>query len=121
MRNRRDLIGWSPDNWISPIDFIPVVGPLVKLNKAFKLFKTAKKTRKGSGAIGYINAVAYDVGGLLNLAGAYALSRATTIPAIRHAANNQAELRYILPGGSNTAYKTEYIRRRLFLEGDTSV
>ena len=38
------IIGLSPNNLISPIDFVPGLGPLNKLRKGYRAAKAAKKS-----------------------------------------------------------------------------
>lgn len=41
--DKYDLVGLSPNNWVSPIDFVPYVNVA---NKGRRVYKTSKKTRK---------------------------------------------------------------------------
>lgn len=43
LNDKHDVIGLSPNNWISPIDFVPYVNVA---NKGRRVYKTTKKTRK---------------------------------------------------------------------------
>jgi len=101
------LIGVHPDNLISPIDFIPGVGPAIKIAKGVRFINKARKTRKRGGIISYINAVEDDVRGLGHLAGGYLLARATTVPLIAPAIKHQREIRLYAPG-STASQKADY-------------
>ena len=43
---RHQIVGWTPDYWVSPIDFVPYVGPAYSKGK--KGYKSAKWTRRKS-------------------------------------------------------------------------
>lgn len=69
------FIGLSPSNFLSPIDFVPFLGPVNRLRKAAKYANTARKSRWASGLIGkgryYTNAGLAAVQGTLGTAGMY--------------------------------------------------
>lgn len=69
------LIGLSPSNFLSPIDFVPFLGPANRLRKAAKYANTARKSRLASGLIGkgryYTNAGLASIQGALGTAGMY--------------------------------------------------
>ncbi len=69
------FIGLSPNNFLSPIDFVPGIGPLNRLRKAVKYANQARKSRKASGLIGkgkmYVNTGMASVHGILGSAGMY--------------------------------------------------
>ena len=46
------FVGLSPSNFISPIDFVPFLGPFNRLLKAGKYLNRARKSRYASGLIG---------------------------------------------------------------------
>jgi len=46
------LIGLSPSNFLSPIDFVPFLGPVNRLRKAGKYLNVARKSRLASGLVG---------------------------------------------------------------------
>lgn len=94
------IIGLHPDNLISPIDFIPGVGPAMKIAKGVRFLKKARKTRKKGGAINYVNAFGDDLIGISNIAGGYILARATTIPLLPHVYEHRDFLLAYGPGGS---------------------
>jgi hypothetical protein len=94
------IIGLSPNNLISPIDFIPGVGPALKIAKGVRFLNRARKTRKGKGAINYINAFGDDLMGLGNVASGYVLARATTVPLVPHVYRHR---KFVMAYGGGTA------------------
>lgn len=96
------IIGLHPDNLISPIDFIPGVGPIMKIHKGVRLINKARKTRKGKGIVNYINAFGDDLSGLANIASGYVLAKTTTLPLIPHAIEHRDFLFAYAPGGTAT-------------------
>jgi hypothetical protein len=96
------IIGLHPNNLISPIDFVPGVGPALKIAKGVRYLNRARKTRKGKGVVNYINAFGDDLIGLSNIGGGYLLARATTIPLIAPAYKNRQMLLAFSPSGSAT-------------------
>lgn len=97
------IIGLHPDNLISPIDFIPGVGPALKIAKGIRFLNKARKTRKKGGVISYVNAFGDDLIGLSNVAGGYVLARATTIPLVPHVYRHRKFLIAYGPGGTATS------------------
>lgn len=97
------IIGLSPNNLISPVDFVPGVGPALKIAKGIRFLKMARRTRKGKGAVNYINAFGDDLIGLSNIAGGYVLARATTIPLVPHAIRHKDLLYAYSPSGTASA------------------
>ena len=102
------IIGLHPDNLISPIDFVPGVGPLVKIGKAIRLFKNARKTRKKGGVINYINSFGDDALAFGNLISAGALARLTTVPLVKPAYDNRSAIMAFTPGMASAGRKHEF-------------
>ena len=97
------IIGLHPDNLISPIDFIPGVGPIMKIHKGIRLINKARKTRKKGGVVNYVNAFGDDLNGLANVTGGYMLAKMTTLPLIPYAVEHRDLLYAYGPGGTASA------------------
>ena len=46
LNEKYDVIGLTPDHWISPIDFVPYVNVANKGRQGYKVVRTANKVRK---------------------------------------------------------------------------